>query len=278
MPDMLERLRQALGNRYLPDREIGRGGMAHIFLARDLEHDRLVAIKVLRPEFVQLLGPERFLREIRIAAQLHHPNILPLFDSGEAQGLLFHVMPYIAGDSLRARIAREGQLPLEEALRLTREVAHALGYAHDLGIIHRDIKPENILLDQGHALVADFGVARAVLVAGGERITSVGLAVGTAPYMSPEQGAGRQDLDRCSDLYSLACVLYEMLAGVPPFRGPTSHAIIARHQLDPVPSLSTIRSALPPGIERVVQRALAKLPADRFPSAQAFEAALEGVG
>ncbi len=277
MPEILERLRQALGDRYLPDREIGQGGMARIYLARDLKHDRMVAIKVLRPELVQLLGPERFLREIHIAAQLHHPNILPLFDSGEAQGLLYYVMPYLEGESLRARLQREHQFPLEDALRIAREVADALGYAHSMGIIHRDIKPENILLDQGHAVVADFGVARAVLEAGAERITSVGLVVGTAPYMSPEQGAGQEDLDGRSDLYSLACVLYEMLGGVPPFTGPTSHAIIARHQLDPVPPLSSLRPSLPPKVEAAVGQGLAKMPADRFSTVRGFIAALEGI-
>ncbi|HEU5218330.1 MAG TPA: serine/threonine-protein kinase, partial [Gemmatimonadales bacterium] len=213
------RLQAFLADRYTIERELGRGGMATVYLARDLKHNRPVAIKVLRPELAAVLGRDRFLREIAITAGLQHPHILALLDSGEAEGSLYYVMPFVAGESLRDRLERERQLPLDDALRITREVADALDYAHRQGLIHRDIKPENILLSDRHAMVADFGIARAVEQAGGDKLTETGLAVGTPDYMSPEQAAGSADLDGRTDQYSLGCVLYEMLAGHPPFLG-----------------------------------------------------------
>jgi TolB-like protein/tetratricopeptide (TPR) repeat protein len=265
----------ALGDRYVLERELGRGGMATVYLARDLKHGRLVALKVLRPELGAMLGADRFLREIRLTATLQHPHILPLLDSGEAAGQFFYVMPFIEGESLRQRLSREGQLPLDEALRFTREVAEALDYAHDQGIIHRDIKPENILLSRGHALVADFGIALAVSSAGRERLTETGLSLGTPAYMSPEQATADPKLDGRSDQYSLACVVYEMLAGEPPYTGPTAQAIIAKRFSEPVPHLSTVR-AVPAAVEAAVTRALARAPADRFATAGEFAAALAG--
>jgi serine/threonine-protein kinase len=250
--------------------------MATVYLASDLKHGRLVALKVLRAELAAMLGSERFLREIQLAAQLQHSHILPLFDSGTADGLPYYAMPYVEGESLRSRITRERQLGLEDALRITREVAAALRHAHAHGIIHRDIKPENILLTrEGSVLVADFGIARAVDVAGGERLTETGLALGTPSYMSPEQAAGDGQLDGRSDLYALGCVLYEMLAGQPPFGGPTAQAILARHAVDPVPSLRTVRSTVPLGVEHAIDKALAKVPADRFATAGEFVTALD---
>jgi serine/threonine-protein kinase len=226
----LDRLRTALGERYAVERQIGEGGMATVYLARDLKHERQVAIKVLRPELSVSLGGDRFLREIRVAATLQHPNILGLYDSGEAEGLLYYVMPFVEGESLRDRLTKEQQLPLHDALQITREAAEALQYAHEHGIIHRDIKPENILLMGGHALVADFGIARAV-EASGEKLTQTGMAVGTPHYMSPEQALGSDHVDARSDVYSLGCVLYELLIGQPPFTGPNSMAIMARHSM-----------------------------------------------
>jgi serine/threonine-protein kinase len=270
------RLQSALGGRYGIERELGRGGMAVVFLAEDLKHSRRVAIKVLKPELSQSLGTERFLREIQIAAQLTHPNILPLHDSGEADGLIYYVMPYVEGESLRDRLSREKQLPLTDALQIAREVADALAYAHARGVIHRDIKPENILFQAGHAAVSDFGIARAVGEAGGDRLTETGLAVGTPTYMSPEQGSGNQDLDARTDIYSLGCVLYEMLTGDPPYTGSTPQAIIARKVVEPVPSLRVVRDAVPPALEDVVTRALARVPADRFATAGQFNDALQG--
>jgi TolB-like protein/Flp pilus assembly protein TadD/tRNA A-37 threonylcarbamoyl transferase component Bud32 len=255
-------------------RELGRGGMAVVYLARDHKHHRAVALKVLLPELAATLGADRFLREIRIAAGLTHPHILPLHDSGEAAGLLYYVMPYVEGQSLRARLEREGPLPLDEALQIARQVLAALGYAHAHGILHRDIKPENILLDSDHAVVADFGIARAVSAAGEATLTETGLAVGTPVYMSPEQARAEPQLDGRSDLYSLGCVLYEMLAGSPPFMGATPRAVIARHALDPLPSLRTVRPGVPEAVERTVARALAKVPADRFADAQQLASAL----
>src|SRR5712691_9101040 len=221
-------LQAALADRYALERELGRGGMATVYLARDLRHGRPVAIKVLRPEIAATLGPERFLREIDTAARLTHPHILPLHDSGEAAGFLFYVMPYVEGESLRDRLSREKQLPLGDALQIAREVADALSYAHSHDVVHRDIKPENILFEAGHAVVTDFGIARAITAAGGETLTGTGIAVGTPAYMSPEQLAGGEHVDGRTDVYSLGCVLYEMLAGEPPFTGPTAQAIQAR--------------------------------------------------
>ena len=265
----------ALEGRYTVERELGHGGMAIVYLAHDVKHDRRVAIKVLRPELAAALGAERFLREITIAAQLHHPHILPLYDSGEAGGFLFYVMPYVEGESLRDRLERETQLPLVDALQITREVADALSYAHNQDVVHRDIKPENILLESGHAIVADFGIARAITAAGGETLTGTGIAVGTPSYMSPEQASGDHRLDGRSDLYSLGCVTYEMLAGTPPYVGPTPQAILARRLTDPIPPLKTVRETVPESIERAIARALAKVPADRFATVMQFAEALE---
>jgi hypothetical protein len=267
-------LADALRDRYIIEREIGRGGMATVYLARDPKHDRLVAVKVLRPDLAAVLGGERFLREIRLTAQLQHPHILSLLDSGEAGGFLFYVMPYIEGESLRERLTREGQLPIDEVLQITRAVAGALEYAHQRGVIHRDIKPENILLYQGQPMVADFGVALAAASAGRERLTETGLSLGTPAYMSPEQASAEPKLDSRSDQYSLACVVYEMLAGEPPYTGPTAQAIIAKRFSEPIPHLGTVRR-VPPGVEAGVNRALAKSPADRFSTVGEFVAALE---
>jgi tetratricopeptide (TPR) repeat protein len=248
--------------------------MATVYLAHDLRHDRPVALKVLRPELAATLGPERFLLEIRTAARLRHPHILPVHDSGEAAGRLWYTMPYVEGESLRERIAREGQLPLDQVERIATQVLSALGYAHTHGVIHRDIKPENILLEGDQAVVADFGVARAISAAGEDRLTETGLALGTPAYMSPEQAAATRDLDGRSDLYAVGCVLYEMLAGQPPFVGTTAQQLLARHAMDPVPPLRTVRATVPDSVERSVMRALAKVPADRFPTAARFAEAL----
>jgi serine/threonine-protein kinase len=256
------------------EKELGRGGMAIVYLARDIRHKRPVALKVLHPELGALLGTERFLREVETAAGLQHPHILPVFDSGEAAGRLWYTMPYVEGESLRDRLKREVQLPVEDAVRLTREVAEALDYAHRHGVVHRDIKPDNILLTEGHALVADFGIAKAVSTAGGETLTQTGTAVGTPAYMSPEQASPDAPLDGRSDIYSLGCVLYEMLAGEPPFTGPSSQAIIARHCADPPRSMRVVRPGVPLALERAVERALAKVPADRFQTAGEFAKSL----
>jgi TolB-like protein/tRNA A-37 threonylcarbamoyl transferase component Bud32/thioredoxin-like negative regulator of GroEL len=272
--DLLEQLTAALGDRYRVERELGHGGMAIVFLAEDLKHRRRVAIKLLKPDLSAVLGSERFLREIEIAATLQHPHILPLYDSGQAGGLLYYVMPFAEGESLRQRLAREQQLPLDAALRITREVGSALQYAHERGVIHRDIKPENIMLSEGHAVVADFGIARALHAASQEQLTLTGMVVGTPQYMSPEQAAGAA-VDGRSDQYSLACTLYEMLSGQPPFTGPSSQAVIARHSLDPVPGLRVVRQTVPQALEAAVIKAMAKLPVDRFASMQRFLEALE---
>ncbi|MFN0180207.1 MAG: protein kinase domain-containing protein [Gemmatimonadales bacterium] len=281
MTEPIDRIRAALADHYLIERELGRGGMATVYLAQDRKHGRLVALKVLRSDLAAVLGADRFAREIQIAARLQHPHILPLHDSGEAAGFLYYVMPYVEGESLRDRLNRERQLPLEEALRIVREVADALGYAHGHEVVHRDIKPENILLSRGspgelseHALVADFGIARAVTAAGSDRLTDTGLALGTPSYMSPEQAAAEQAVDGRADIYALGCVLYEMLAGQPPFHGNAAREVLARHALDPVPPLRTIRPDLPAEVERAVLRALAKAPADRFATVSGFTAAL----
>jgi len=268
-------LRTALHRRYTIRHELGRGGTAFVYLAHDLKHDRSVAIKVLRAEIALLLGTERFLREIRFAARLQHPNILSLFDSGEASGWLYYVMPYVEGPSLRQRLTREGPLPLDDALRITRDVCGALGCAHSQGVVHRDIKPANILLSGEHAVVADFGLALAITSAGGEKLSESGMSVGTPAYMSPEQAGAAYQIDGRSDLYSLGCVMYEMLAGTPPFTGPSAQALLARHALDAVPPLKTVRKSVPEHVEHVVMRALEKVPADRFPSAAALATALE---
>src|SRR6266513_1619979 len=222
------RLTAALAGRYAIERELGAGGMATVYLARDLKHDRDVAVKVLRPELAAAVGADRFLAEIKTTANLQHPHILPLHDSGEANGSLFYVMPFVQGESLRDRLVREQQLPIDDAVRIAREVADALAYAHEHGVIHRDIKPENILLQGGHALVADFGIALAIQQAGGQRMTQTGMSLGTPQYMSPEQATGERTIDARSDIYALGTVTYEMLAGEPPFVGPTTQATIAR--------------------------------------------------
>src|SRR5881227_3406880 len=273
MADLSERVRASLAGRYTIERELGRGGMATVYHTRDLKHDRPVALKVLRPELAAVLGAERFLREIRVTSQLQHPHILTLIDSGEADGFLYYVMPYVEGESLRQRLEREGQLPLDEALRITRAVASALDFAHGRGVVHRDIKPENIMLHQGEPMVADFGIALAVSTAGRERLTETGLSPGTPAYMSPEQASAEPRLDGRSDQYSLACVLYEMLAGEPPYTGPTAQAVLAKRLTEPIPHLGTLRG-VPPAVEAAVTKALAKAPPDRFATAHAFVLAL----
>ncbi len=279
MSDTTERLGAALTGRYAVERELGAGGMATVYLARDLRHDRAVAIKVLHPELGAALGSERFLSEIKTTARLQHPHILPLLDSGDAgPGLLYYVMPYVPGETLRARLSRERQLPIPDAVRLARQVADALGHAHAQGIIHRDIKPENILLQGGHALVADFGIALAVQQAGGSRLTQTGLSLGTPQYMSPEQAMGERAIDARSDLYALGAVTYEMLAGEPPFSGPSVQAIVAKVLTERPVALRSVRDTIGPAIESAVLGALAKLPADRPSTAAEFAAALDLAG
>ena len=270
MAAALAGLGTALQDRYRLDRQLGQGGMATVYLAEDLKHHRQVAVKVLRPELAAALGAERFLLEIRTTANLRHPHILPLYDSGEADGFLFYVMPLVEGESLRDRLNREKQLPIDDALRIAGEVADALHYAHAHGVIHRDIKPENVLLESGHAVVADFGIARAVSAAGGERLTEPGLAIGTPAYMSPEQATGSTDIDARSDLYSLGCVLYEMLVGETPYTGPTPMAILARKLSEPLPRISVVRERVPPEVEEALVKVLARTPADRFATAAQF--------
>jgi serine/threonine-protein kinase len=249
--------------------------MAVVYLARDVKHDRPVAVKVLQPDLAASLGTDRFLREIETAARLQHPHILPLYDSGEADGFLYYVMPYVEGDSLGDRIGREGQLPIDDALRLAREVADGLDYAHSEGVIHRDIKPANIMLSRGHAVIADFGIAHAVDEAGGDRLTRTGVSTGSPVYMSPEQARGSASLDGRSDIYSLGCVLYEMLAGEPPFTGGTPASLTARKELEAVPRIGTLRDTVPLPVEEAIGRALSKMPADRFASAAEFATSLQ---
>ena len=274
MSATLERLGPALSERYRVERELGQGGMATVYLAHDLRHDRDVAIKVLHPDLGAALGGERFLSEIRTTARLQHPHILPLLDSGTADTLLYYVMPYVRGETLRTRLDRERQLPLDDALRIAREVADALHYAHSIGIIHRDIKPENILLQSGHALVADFGIALAVQQAGGQRMTQTGLSLGTPQYMSPEQAMGEKTVDARSDIYALGAVTYEMLVGEPPFSGPTVQTIVAKVLTERPITPRALRDTIPPAAEAAILTALAKLPADRFASAERFAEAL----
>ena len=276
MAHVTDQLNLALADRYLIERELGAGGMATVYLAKDLKHDRKVALKVLRSELAAVIGADRFLAEIKTTANLQHPHILPLHDSGEAGGLVFYVMPYVGGESLRDRLGRETQLPVDEAVRLTCEVASALDYAHRHGVIHRDIKPENILLHDGRALVADFGIALAVSRSdGGTRMTETGMSLGTPHYMSPEQAMGEREITAKSDVYALGCVLYEMLTGEPPFTGPTAQAIVARVMTEEPRSLTLQRRTIPPHVEAAVHTALAKLPADRFAGAAQFAAALQ---
>ncbi|HEV8612637.1 MAG TPA: serine/threonine-protein kinase, partial [Gemmatimonadales bacterium] len=275
MAELQTRLQTLLTGRYDIERELGQGGMAKVFLARDLQHGRRVAIKVFLPEIAAAFGPGRFVREIRTAANLSHPNILALYDSGEGDGLLYYVMPYVEGESLAQRIKREGQLPIPDALAITRQVATALHHAHSRGIVHRDIKPGNILLSGGNAFVADFGIAHALEETGAEKLTSTGFALGTPSYMSPEQSGGYGQLDGRADLYSLGCVLYEMLAGEPPFSGRSAQAVLARHSVERVPSIRAVRETVPWAVEQAIYQALAKSPADRFASGEEFSRALE---
>ena len=275
------RLAGHMAGRYRIDGELGRGGMALVYRAQDLRHGRPVAMKVLRPELTASLGAERFLREIRFAAQLQHPHILPVLDSGDvpaepgAPALLWFTMPLVEGESLRDLIRRGGPQPLDDAVRWIRELTDALAYAHDRGIVHRDIKPENVLLSGGHALLADFGVARALQIDGHEHLTDTGLALGTPAYMSPEQAAADPALDGRADLYSLGCVLFELLAGEPPYTGPTVQSIVAKRLMDPVPSVRRLRETVPPRLDQITQRLLAKLPADRFATARELLSALD---
>ncbi len=273
--DDLDRVRTALADRFHVERELGSGGMAVVYLAHDPRHGRAIAIKVLRPDLAAALGGSRFLREIQIAARLSHPHIVPLFDSGEIDGLLYYVMPFVDGESLRDRLRREGRLPVADAVQIGREVAEALDYAHRQGVVHRDIKPENILLQQGHALVADFGIARAISIAAPDSITQTGISVGTPAYMSPEQIAGDLVDGRC-DLYGLGCVLYEMLAGAPPFGGPTVLSILARQASERIPSLRRARPEVSGALDQAITRALAKKPAERFASGAELSSVLGG--
>jgi serine/threonine-protein kinase len=268
MPDFSDRLRTALSDRYPIERQIGSGGMATVYLAHDLKHNRSVAVKVLRGEYAATVGSERFLREIEVAANMTHPHILPLYDSGEADGFLYYVMPYVEGESLREQLRREGQLPIEAAVQITRQVADALDYAHRQGIVHRDVKPENVLLEEGEPVVADFGIARAISAAGGARFTKTGLSIGTPQYMSPEQALADESLDARTDIYALGCVLYEMLTGEPPFTATSAQAVIARHISEPPPSLSNARPEAPDWLEEIVHKALAKKPDERFSTAE----------
>lgn len=270
MIEPLDRFSDAVADRYRIDRELGAGGMATVYLADDLKHGRQVAVKVLHPELAAAVGPARFSREIEIAARLTHPHILTLIDSGEAGGFLFYVMPYVAGESLRDRITREGTLPIAEAIHLLEQAASALTYAHGQGVIHRDIKPENILLADDHAIVADFGIARAVEASGGEKLTGTGIAIGTPAYMSPEQAFGQADVDGRTDVYALGCVLFEMLAGRMPFEASTPREFIAQHASYTVPSLRTLQPEIPLYVDRAVCRAMAKDPGERFASPKAL--------
>jgi hypothetical protein len=267
-------LATAVADRYRIERELGQGGMATVYLAHDIKHDRNVALKVLSPDLAATLGHDRFLREITNTANLRHPHILPLFDSGEAGTFLYYVMPYVEGETLRSRLDREKQLPLDESLRITTEVAEALRYAHARGLVHRDIKPENILIDDGHAVVADFGIARAISTAGGQSLTQTGLAIGTPAYMSPEQAGGEADIDGRSDQYALACLTYEMLAGQPPFTGPTVASVVHQHLSAEPRRVTQLRSAVPSAVSDALHRALSKNPGDRFATSTAFATAL----
>jgi serine/threonine protein kinase len=278
MSDVLSRLNAALEGRYRIERELGAGGMAIVYLAEDLKHERKVALKVLKPELAAVVGADRFLAEIKTTANLLHPHILPLHDSGEAGGFLFYVMPYVEGETLRARLEREKQLPIDEAVRIATDVAEALHTAHEQGVIHRDIKPANILLSRGRPLVADFGIALAVSAAGGGRLTETGLSMGTPFYMSPEQASADREPTAASDVYSLGCVLYEMLVGDPPHMGGNAQAVLVKVLTDEAPPATRARPSIPPNVDAAVRRALEKLPADRFRSAQAFARALGDPG
>ena len=266
-----DRLKEALAGRYTLERELGQGGMAVVYLAVDSKHSRRVALKVLLPELAATVGPKRFLREIEIAAGLNHPHVLPLHDSGEVDGFLYYVMPYVEGESLRDRLDRDERLPLDEALRIARDVAEGLDYAHSRGVVHRDIKPANILLSEGHALIADFGVARALSDAKEDRMTSTGLTVGSISYMSPEQAAGERHIDGRSDLYSLGCVVYEMLCGEPPFAGESSRAVLISHVNKTPDSLASKGVKVPKAVEDALRGLMEKDPGNRWPGGRAFE-------
>jgi serine/threonine-protein kinase len=272
--DPIARLNAALEGRYRIESELGEGGMATVYLADDLKHERKVALKVLKPELAAVVGAERFLAEIKTTANLQHPHVLPLFDSGEADGFLFYVMPYVEGETLRARLERERQIPVDEAVRITSDVAEALHHAHQHGVIHRDIKPANILLSSGRPLVADFGIAFAVSTAGGGRLTETGLSMGTPYYMSPEQASADQSPRASSDVYSLGCVLYEMLVGEPPFTGSSAQAVLAKILTAEAPSAARARASIPPNVDAAIRKAIERLPADRFKGAQGFSEAL----
>ena len=272
----LERLTLALADRYTIEDEIDSGGMATVYRARDPKHDRTVAIKVLKPELAEAIGADRFLREIRTTANLSHPHILPLFDSGDADGFLYYVMPFVEGESLQDRLDREGPLPVEDAVQIAREVADALAYAHKKGIIHRDVKPANIMLDEGHALLADFGIAQAKAGAEETKLTGSGMSLGTPSYMSPEQIAGDKEVDGRADQYALGCVLYEMLAGRAPFTGADVQSVMRQHLAADPPSVTQARSSVPAGVAKAIGRALAKAPADRFRTLKEFETGLAG--
>ncbi|HET9275886.1 MAG TPA: protein kinase, partial [Gemmatimonadales bacterium] len=276
MAELLSRLQGALADRYRIEHEIGAGGMATVYVAHDLRHDRRVALKLMRPELAAVIGAERFLAEIKLTANLQHPHILPLFDSGEADGCLFYVMPLIEGESLRERLTREKQLPVADAVRIATEVASALDYAHRHGVVHRDIKPENILLHDGRALVADFGIALAASKASGNRMTETGMSLGTPHYMSPEQAMGEREITARSDVYALGAMLYEMLTGDPPFTGSTAQAVVARVLTEAPRPIVPQRHTIPPQVEAAVLTALEKLPADRFATAAEFAEALAG--
>ncbi len=271
-----ESLESALAKHYVLEGELGTGGMATVYSATDRRHERRVAIKILRPELAAVIGAERFLNEIRVTANLQHPHILPLFDSGTVDGTPYYVMPQVAGESLRARIEQEHQLAISEVVTLTAKIAGALDYAHEQGVVHRDIKPENILLQHGEPMVADFGIALALTESGGERLTATGISIGTPAYMSPEQVSGDRVIDRQSDVYALGCVVYEMLVGEPPFTGPNVQAVMARQVTDTAPPIATVRPDVPSHITDAVRKALAKAPLDRFATAGAFAEALAG--
>jgi serine/threonine protein kinase/Flp pilus assembly protein TadD len=274
MSALSDRLRDALAGRYAVEREVGRGGMATVYLAQDLKHARRVAVKVLHPELAATLGSERFLREIQIAARLQHPHILPLYDSGQADTLLYYVMPFVEGESLRDRLNKTKQLPIEDAVKIGRDIAAALDYAHRQGVVHRDIKPENVMLSEGEAVVTDFGIAKAVSAAGSESLTQIGMAVGTPTYMSPEQASGEREPDGRSDVYSLGCVLYEMLAGATPFTGNTIQALINKRFTEPVPSIRAARNGVTAELDQVVTKTLAREPDERFATASLVVQAL----
>jgi len=281
IPNVLDaqiRLQTALAPRYQIEREVGRGGMATVYLAQDLRHRRPVAVKILHPHLAANLGAERFQREVEIAARLSHPHILTLIDSGEVEGFLYYVMPFIEGESLRGRLERERQLPVEDALEITRHVAAALAYAHARGVYHRDIKPENVMLYEGEPVVTDFGIAKAVSAAGTEHLTQTGTALGTPAYMSPEQASADAELDGRSDEYSLACMLYELLAGVPPFTGTSAQTIILKHFTETPPSVRTVRPEVPESVGKVIVKALAKTPAERYATVLEFAQALPSSG